>query len=231
MKVVLLTRSNEDNLQIKNHLPEKEFSVFSCPLLSYTDLPFDASILKNYTDVIITSKRAARIVEEALKPSGFQGLNFWVVGENSKLILLKHKANLTYATKNVADLSSHLPKTALDKFIYLSGSEITMELPVKREIVYNVKYTKHLPTDVLDLFDKGIDYIMLYSQNCAKTLVDLLVRYELLKKLENTTVIAISSKVASRLNGYCNRIICCDDDHYDTNKMVKILIDDASTKR
>ena len=64
-------------------------------------------------------------------------------------------------------------------------------------------------------YKEGIDYIVLYSENCAKTLLKLLIENNLVNYLGNTTYIAISSKVAraaSLEQVFKNVVVCHDSD-------------------
>jgi hypothetical protein len=54
----------------------------------------------------------------------------------------------------------------------------------------------------LNAIKKGVDYILLYSENCAKTLVKLILEKQLLKNVANSVVITISSKVENVVKPY-----------------------------
>ena len=68
----------------------------------------------------------------------------------------------------------------------------------------------------------GIDYILLYSQNCAKTLVKLLTKYNLINILKNTIVITISAKVANIVNIYFSNVVYVEQ--AEQQQMINLLI-------
>lgn len=222
MKTILLTRSREDNLELKDFLDTCGiFSPVFCPLISYKTLPFDPAALKGYTDIIITSRYAATILAARLK----EGLRYWVVGEHSAAILTAAGLDVVYSATNVQDLVGELPPDNLNNFAYLSGNEITMKLPVDRFIVYAVEYASTLTPELLEAMNRGIDYIVIYSQNSAKTLVTLCARHNLLNILKKATIIAISAKVADQVRSYSDRVIYCSEGN--AKEMMEVLIDDA----
>ena len=85
MKSILLTRSLEANQETIEEINRYglNFRYIECPLINYKSLDFDADILKNYSNIIITSKYAATIIaKHELKH------NIWVVGDKSKKLLI-----------------------------------------------------------------------------------------------------------------------------------------------
>ena len=100
-----------------------------------------------------------------------------------------------------------------NNMVYLSGDIISKELPdgIRREVVYKVAYLNNLDKEVIIQIKEGVNYLTAYSKNCAKTLLNLLVENNLLKYLENTKVIAISSSVGNILNQHFKNIIVTDD--------------------
>jgi len=70
-----------------------------------------------------------------------------------------------------------------------------MPMHITRKIFYKVLYREFLSNKQLLRYKQGVDYVLLYSENCAKTLVKLLLENDLMNYLENTTYIVISSKV------------------------------------
>lgn len=90
---------------------------------------------------------------------------------------------------------------------------------IDRRILYNVIYRDSLPIDINERLQKGIDFIPLYSENCAKTLIKLLLENNLLKYLENTVVIGISSKVEQVIKPYVSHSRACKT----PSEMIQIL--------
>lgn len=221
MKSVLLTRSWEANLETTQEIG-KYFHYVNCPIIKYRTLDFDTNILKNYSNIIVTSKYAAIIIAKCELNH-----NIWVVGDKSREILINKGFKIAYAGKNVDDLMQHFPDDLYEQAIYLSSNEITKDLPdkIKRYIVYNVEYLNELPLSVVKELKNSVDFILLYSQNSAKTLLKLLSENNLLEYLQNSLVIAISLKVANIVRPFFKNVVYCDDQN--PNDLIKLLFENA----
>ncbi|WP_419235448.1 uroporphyrinogen-III synthase [Rickettsia endosymbiont of Nabis limbatus] len=224
MKSILLTRSWEANLEttqeIDNHV--LNFHYINCPIIKYKTLDFDINIWGGYSNIIITSKYAAAIIAEYKLNH-----NIWVVGDKSKQLLENKSLKIAYTAKNVDDLIQHFPSDLYKQTIYLSSNEITKDLPdkIKRYIIYNVEYLNELPLSVVKELKNSVDFVMLYSQNSAKTLLKLLNENNLLEYLQNSLVIAISLKVANIVRPFFKNVVYCDDQN--PNDLIKLLFENA----
>ncbi|MCC8370382.1 MAG: uroporphyrinogen-III synthase [Rickettsia endosymbiont of Stiretrus anchorago] len=241
MKSVLLTRSWEANLETTQEIG-KYFHYINCPVIKYKTLDFNANILKNYSNIIITSKYAAIIINnlscrdlitassnklDSVDKSLDYKHNIWVVGDKSREILINKGFKIAYAGKNVDDLMQHFPADLYEQTIYLSSNEITKDLPdkIKRYIIYNVEYLNELPLSVVKELKNSVDFILLYSQNSAKTLLKLLSENNLLEYLQNSLVVAISLKVANIVRPFLKNVVYCDDQN--PNDLIKLLFENA----
>lgn len=197
-KSVLLTRSYLENRELEQILISKGYECINCSMIEYEDILFDYSILNNVKNIIITSKYAAHLIKIA-RPNQCT----FVVGQNSARILRSKNYQVNYVAANALELKNYFCEIQIEG-IYLAGNHITIEMPpeIKKYIFYKVNYTGILSYQELIRLRKGIDYILLYSENCAKTLIKLILEYELLKYLENSVVITISSKVESIIKPY-----------------------------
>lgn len=233
MKYVLLTRAEENN---KNTIKEidtynKENIIFRylhCPLIKYHTANSNLHILHNYSEIIIASKYAARILINSMIRNPLWRI--WVVGRSSRCLLEKEGFKIIYNATNIDELINYFPSDLYDKAIYLSSNKITKELPIQieRNIIYNVKYNNELPNYISQLKNK-IDYTLLYSQNSAQTLIKLFVEKHLLYILENSTTIAISQKVADIIRPFVKNVIYCKNS--DSRLMVKLLVDHAKNAK
>jgi len=205
-KKVLLTRSKEDNRYLRQILVPKNYDCLEISLIEHVNVPFNITILKNFTDIIITSKRAANSL-----PIRDGEKNVWVVGSVSAEISRQKKYNIKYVAYSATELRKHLPNNIHNHLIYLSSNIISVEMPptIKRIIVYKIKYKDHLLDSEIQILKNGLDYILLYSENCAKTLIKLIVRNDLLKYIENSVIIAISSKVEKVVKDHFKQIVTC----------------------
>jgi len=232
MKSVLLTRSPKENRKIIERINKfnLNFRYIECSLIKYKPLDFDINILNNYSNIIITSKYAASILAgHNLKQ------DIWVVGNTSKKLLENKKLEnkglkVVYAAKNVDDLIDHFPTNLYEHTIYLSSNEITKDLPdkIKRHIIYNVEYLSELPLSVVKEFENNIDFILLYSQNSADTLIKLLRQNNLLGYLQKSLVIAISLKVANIVRPFLKNVVYCDEQN--PNDIIKLLSENAKIR-
>ena len=215
-KTVLLTRSTRENLLLKAKL-EAKLKCIECDLISYHPLPFDYLELNKYTDIIITSKYAAMIISSSDIKDKFA----WVVGEVSAKILIEKGYKIKYVAENSLELLRQIPENIYSNAVYLSGNIITTEMPsaIHRKIIYNVIYREILTGQMINEIKNGIDFILLYSENCAKTLIKLLQQNNLVKNLENSIVIGISSKVIKIISNYFKNTIACKN----SKDMIKIL--------
>ncbi len=257
MKSVLLTRSPEDNHNIISNLKLLDltncyFDYICSPLVEYEDLLVNSTILGGYSNVIITSKFAGKIFaswfndKESLNitsqnkpniqiPQSLDFIpnigikkNIWLVGDSSKLLLLSKNITIKYIAENIADLIKNLPCEIYAETIYLSSNEITQDLPkeINRYIIYQVKYATELYQ--IEKIKKGIDYILIYSQNSAKALIKLLIKYNLLELLANSLVITISKKVADIIRFFSKNVVYCDNGK--PSQMLELLIYNAKVR-
>lgn len=214
-KSILLTRAQPANLILKKILAPYSFDLFECSLIEYKLLKFETEVLDEYTDLVITSSFAANILPNR------DGMYAWVVGENTEKMLRAKGYKIKFCAPDAITLKKELQKNTYIKAIYLSGNNITLEMPsdVKRIVVYNTSYKKSFSHFEIQRLSQGVDYILLYSENCAKTLLQLLLENGLLKYLENSTIVAISSKVAKVVEGYFRNISNCDG----SNQIIEFL--------
>ncbi|KHO03687.1 RPE1 domain protein [Rickettsia felis str. Pedreira] len=71
----------------------------------------------------------------------------------------------------------------------------------------------------------SIDFILLYSQNSAKTFLRLLLQNNLLEYLQDSLVVAISLKVANIVRPFIKNVVYCDDQN--PNDIIKLLSENA----
>ena len=117
-----------------------------------------------------------------------------------------------------------MPSKLYGDSIYLSSNKIAQDLPsaIKREIIYQVKYKEYIPE--IEKIKKGVDYILLYSQNCASTLLHLLIENNLVSLLLHATIIAISAKVADIVRPFAKNMFYCNSNK--PEQMLELLMYD-----
>ena len=227
MTSVLLTRGAAENESLKLELAGKDFDFIDCPLIEYEDAEIVFDEICKYSNIIITSKHAAKILAKH-RESFENHTRFFVVGELSAEILRSSGLDIACVGVDVDDLIVQIPENLQKDAIYLSSNEITQELPklIKRHVIYKVKYKSVLNSKEIELLNNKVDYILLYSQNSAKTLMKLLEAENLIKTLQNTTILAISTKVAKEVLPYFKKIIYCEKGEH--KKMIELLLSHAA---
>ena len=205
-KSILLTRIKSSNLILREKLMPHGFDLVECSLIKHKLLPFDEEVFSKYSDIVVTSNFAASNL-----PNNNSSQWIWVVRENSEKILKNKGYKTKFCAQDAITLEKELLKNNHIKAIYLSGNNITVEMPsnIKRVVFYKTDYKKSLSQLEIQRIKLGIDYILLYSENCAKTLLQLLLKNDLLKCLKNTTIVAISSKVGRVVEDYFKNIKNC----------------------
>ncbi|NRB10838.1 MAG: uroporphyrinogen-III synthase [Rickettsiaceae bacterium] len=219
IKSILLTRTKKNNDKIKKILEPFDYICHNCSLLKYENIAFNYEDIANFTNLIITSKHAAEIIRAM--PGNKINQHVWVVGEISAKVLVDKGYHIQYCAKTAEELKKQIPEDLYQHTVYLSSNHITTHMPflITREIFYRVHYKSDLNSEEQKLFKKKLNYILVYSENCAKTLISLLVAYNLLEYQSNNTVITISAKIADVMKKYFNKVLICNSE----DEIVKTL--------
>ncbi|MGC0371703.1 MAG: hypothetical protein DGJ47_000402 [Rickettsiaceae bacterium] len=202
--LIVLTRSADNNQRIKDELDKTKVGFIDCPLLSYQEVDINPDFINKFNNVVITSKFAAQNIPPT------STLKAWVVGESSAQILKQKGYSIEYCAQNAEELKDHLLNAENEKNLYLCANHITTQMPsfVHHKVFYRVTYTNILNNEQISLFKKYPNYILLYSVNCAKTLLQLINDYNLQKYLAKTTIIALSYKISNVFKKICkNKVI------------------------
>ncbi|MCP5369330.1 MAG: uroporphyrinogen-III synthase [Rickettsiaceae bacterium] len=205
---VLLTRSIEENAKIKEILKDSPIQIIECPLIHYQLSSVDWDRLKLYDYVIVTSKFLAK----CFPVNNNLNLKIFVVGKVSASILQEKGYKIELCTENASQIKNYLNQQETlraKNIIYFCGNYISTIMPnfVEQYEAYKVSYQHDLTADQIASFKMPIAYIMIYSENCAKTLLRIIVKYNLQGYLNNTIIISISDKVDKILNPLCTKIV------------------------
>lgn len=205
---ILLTRSIEENAKTKEAFQGVSLEISECPLISYQLLSVDWSRLNSCDYVIVTSKFLAQHfpVNSDFTPK------ILVVGEVSASILEEKKYIVELCAENAEQIKTYLETQDIlhtAKIMYVCGDNISTQMPnfVEQYEVYKVHYRMDLTYEEIASFQCRFSYIMLYSENSAKTLLQLIVKYNLQSYLNNTIIICISNKVSKILNHLRSQIV------------------------
>lgn len=203
MKYVLLTRSAKENTRLEQRLAKRSILSLQLPLIRLS--PITCKI-KNYGLIIITSKFAAKIASKKIKHKAA----VLVVGQMSASILSKNPyIKVLKIFDNAQELKDFLDKMQISEpILYLSGNIIKAQMPnfVERQIIYKVRYRINLSTKFKRKLPK-IKIIMLYSENSAKTFINLCEKNGIIKCVENIIFITLNNNIKKFLQG-CKVIAC-----------------------
>lgn len=237
-KKLLLTRSNDDNQLLNEKFIQAHLGIdiLNFALLDYSYIDFDTHILKNYTDLVITSKRGLFSLENSLSKDKRdeyiqKNINLWIVGSSSAVQATKYfkshrlydNINVELVAPNAEYLKKHLIEDEARKYIYLSGKNISQDMPefCERKIIYQCIYKETLDDEEINILKSNIDIALIYSKNCAKTLLNLLEKYKLSKYLDNTLFIAISSKLGHYMKDHFQNVVHVESPEYVVREVMK----------
>ena len=208
MDQVLLTRDSGENAAMARLLEARSIPYYSFPLLELKVRQFDWSSINSYCYLIITSKFAAQIAARSLTSD----FSLFVVGDESANILRSNpKITVVKVFKSSAELCKDLKKnTNLLKFAYLSGSIIKRDIKeVDRYIIYDTVYASKMSNELKQkIKNMEIRAIMLYSENCAKTFIDLCRQNDLCGYLKNIVAVVLSFNIKKMIDKYIDKIFC-----------------------
>ncbi len=216
-KSVLLTRSKSANNELKEKFISQDFDFLDCNLIKYKLFPVEAEYINKFSNLIITSNFAANNIPNAPRSD----MSVWVVGEKSANSLKNKGYKVEHYASSAENLKKQLPEKLPKTTLYISGDHITVNMPseITRKILYKTEYLESLSEKEVIRYKEGIDYIVLYSENCAKTLLKLLVENNLVNYLENTAIVAISSKVGKVFRQVFKNVVVC----HDSQSMLKYI--------
>jgi uroporphyrinogen-III synthase len=207
--------------------------------LGYEPYSIDYSRIEaKYSEIIITSKYAARLIALAIS-NLFTNCDrsFWIVGEASSRIIydavkrILKQPNMT-TVQDISTLISRLKnlETRYDRMLYLSGDKISRNLPsfINRTIIYRTEYRTDMSETEKDQLNVAPDYALLYSSNAARALLNILDKYDLLYLLKSSTLICISEKVSKLLELYAGRTLYPSIPKH--QEVLKLLLQDLNSR-
>lgn len=217
---VLICRSREENLILKQCLQEQGFDVLALEGVKYSILKADFQEYRSHRIVVVTSKFAAKILSHYIN----YHIKCFVVGHESANILSSN-ANIAISNiyPSVEDLISDLPHLN-ESIIYYSGNVISKDIPyARRIIIYNTCYLHGLTENEIEQVKlKQIDVIFLHSKKVAEHLFSALKASDLLSLIRKSVVIGISEKVLAPFIGFCAAYE--HSKHYSQDEMIKTLL-------
>ena len=208
---ILLTRPLEDcgNLLIK--FKDLGHAVSHLPVIKIKKLEYKEPNFNDYSAIIFTSSNS-------IKNLTIDSINktvkcFCVGSATEKFARSLGFQNVIAADGNVRALKelilqNHYKKDG--KILYISGEFISSNLDeelrtegydISRIINYTVEHIDEFQNNVIEELKKNIpDVVYVYSENSAKSLLNIIKKYQLIDSWMNTNLMCIGEKTSSVLN-------------------------------
>ena len=208
---ILLTRPLEDcgNLLIK--FKDLGHVVSHLPVIKIKKLEYKEPNFNDYSAIIFTSSNSIKnltmdVINKTIKC-------FCVGSATEKFARSLGFQNVIAADGNVRALKelilqNHYKKDG--KILYISGEFISSNLDeelrtegydISRIINYTVEHIDEFQNNVIEELKKNIpDIVYVYSENSAKSLLNIIKKYQLIDSWMNTNLMCIGEKTSSVLN-------------------------------
>ncbi len=208
---ILLTRPLEDcrNLLIK--FKDLGHAVSHLPVIKIKKIEYKEPNFKDYSTIIFTSSNS-------IKNLNIDSINktvkcFCVGSATEKFARSLGFQNVIAADGNVRALKelilqNHYKKDG--KILYISGEFISSNLDkeltnegydISRVINYTVEHIDEFENNVIEELKKNVpDIVYVYSENSAKSLLNIIKKYQLIDSWMNTNLMCIGEKTSSVLN-------------------------------
>ena len=208
---VLLTRNIDDSIDLIRKLKSNNIKVSNLPLLKVKKKNYNQINLNSFNTVIFTSSNAIKFLD--LKNVSKNILCFCVGSSTEKTAKSNGFQNIIAADGNVKNLKELVQQNLSikeNKILYVSGEIVSYPLDkelisegyyVNRLINYSVKHNENLDLSFVQSLKKDMpDLVYVYSENSAKSFLNLIKKYELVDYWMNTNLMCIGEKTSSILN-------------------------------
>ena len=208
---ILLTRPLEDcrNLLIK--FKDLGHAVSHLPVIKIKKIEYKEPNFKDYSAIIFSSSNSIKnlnidlinktikcfcvgsVTEKFARSSGFQN----VISADGSVRVLKELILQNHNKKNgkILYISGEFISFNLDKELSKDGYDIS------RIINYTVDHIDDFQNNLIEDLKKNIpDIVYVYSENSAKSLLNIIKKYQLIDSWMNTNLMCIGEKTSSVLN-------------------------------
>ena len=208
---ILLTRNLEDSKDLIQTFKSNGFKVSNLPLLEISKVDCNVTKINNFNAIIFTSSNAIKFLD--LKKIDKNILCF-CVGSSTEKTARSNGFQRVYAAdgnvRNLKELVQQNLSVKDNKLLYVSGEVVSY--PLDRELIsegynvvrlinYSVKHNENLDLSFLESLKKNMpDLVYVYSENSAKSFLNLIKKYELVDYWMNTNLMCIGEKTSSVLN-------------------------------
>ena len=208
---VLITRNIEDSIELIQKFKSNNIKVSNLPLLKIKKKNYNQINVNSFDTVIFTSSNSIKFLD--LKNINKNILCFCVGSSTEKTARLNGFQNIIAADGNVRNLKELIQQNLSikdRKVLYVSSEIVSYPLDkelisegynVKRLVNYSVKHNENLDLLFLQSLKKDIpNLVYVYSENSAKSFLNLIKKYELVDYWMNTNLMCIGEKTSSVLN-------------------------------
>ena len=208
---IMLTRPLEDSTELILKFKSLGHKVSHLPVIKINKIELLNLDFANYAGIIFTSANAVKNLDtKSIKKNIYC---FCVGFATEKQALKKGFQNIYSAGGNVENLKEIILRNFNKnngKLLYISGEIITSNLhtqlidedyKVERVVNYSVEHISKFSLKFIDELKLTMpDIIYVYSQNSAKSLLNIIKKYELVDYWMNTNLMCIGEKTSSILN-------------------------------
>ncbi len=208
---ILLTRPLEDSKELILRFSSLGHKVSHLPVIKVEPIKYDEPDYSQFKGVIFTSSNAIKNLDLTRVDKKIEC--FCVGSATEKIAKLKGFQNIISAEGNVNNLKELILQNFDSKngsLLYVSGQVVSSRLDkdliaegysLKRLINYTVSPTQKIKEEFRTELKASIpDIIYIYSENSAKSLLNLLKKYNLLDSWMDTNLMCMGEKSSSILN-------------------------------
>ena len=208
---ILLTRPLEDSANLLIKFKDLGHVVSHLPVIKIRKMEYKEPNFNNYSAIIFTSSNA---IKNLNKDSINKTIKCFCVGSVTEKFARRFGfQHVIAADGNVRALKELIFQNSDKKdgkILYVSGEFISFNLDkelmnegyeISRIINYTVDHIDEFQNNVIEELKKNIpDIVYVYSENSAKSLLNIIKKYQLIDSWMNTNLMCIGEKTSSVLN-------------------------------
>ena len=208
---ILLTRPLEDSANLLIKFKDLGHVVSHLPVIKIRKMEYKEPNFNNYSAIIFTSSNA---IKNLNKDSINKTIKCFCVGSVTEKFARRFGfQHVIAADGNVRALKELIFQNCDKKdgkILYVSGEFISFNLDkelmnegyeISRIINYTVDHIDEFQNNVIEELKKNIpDIVYVYSENSAKSLLNIIKKYQLIDSWMNTNLMCIGEKTSSVLN-------------------------------
>ena len=208
---ILLTRPLEDSQELILRFKSLGHQVSHLPVINIEKKDYENINLNEFKGIIFTSANAIKNLDVSKIN---KNIFCFCVGEaTEKIVKEKGFQNIFTASGNIANLKEIILQNfdqKIGNLVYVSGELISYDLDlelkkegytIKRIITYKVNSNQILSDEFIkDLKSSIPEIVFIYSENSARSYLNLLKKYNLLDIWMETNLMCLGEKASSVLN-------------------------------